>query len=98
MGFAHLTERLSIVSGTQPFALASNGGGIMLQRSRSPERITAGALLVLAIAAVVAAWPRMTPEASAREDLASRGEQIFRHDTFGDERLWTKRLRLHEFI
>jgi cytochrome c553 len=66
--------------------------------AQSPERIIGGAILVLSIAAVVATLPRTTPEASAKEDPVSRGEQIFRHDTFGDERLWTKQLRLHEFI
>ena len=70
----------------------------MFQRFRSPERIIAGSLLVMAFAAVTASLPRMASEVSAAEDPVLRGEQIFRHDTFGDERLWTKQLRLHEFI
>jgi hypothetical protein len=29
---------------------------------------------------------------------ASEGQQIFRHDTFGDEQFWTDELRMHEVI
>jgi mono/diheme cytochrome c family protein/cytochrome c5 len=30
--------------------------------------------------------------------LVDEGRQIFRHDTFGDEQLWTDQLRMHEVI
>ncbi|HYC57794.1 MAG TPA: hypothetical protein VEL28_22905 [Candidatus Binatia bacterium] len=31
-------------------------------------------------------------------DAIAAGREIFRHDTFGDERLWTDELRMHEVI
>jgi hypothetical protein len=33
-----------------------------------------------------------------RDDLFSRGQQIFRFDTFGDESFWSDRLKLHQAI
>ena len=33
-----------------------------------------------------------------RDELFARGQQIFRYDTFGDERFWSDRLRLHQAI
>jgi len=30
--------------------------------------------------------------------LAAQGQQVFRHDTFGDESMWTDTLRMHEVI
>ena len=33
-----------------------------------------------------------------QSDLLAQGQQIFRFDTFGDEALWTDRLRMHEVI
>ena len=33
-----------------------------------------------------------------RDELFTRGQQIFRYDTFGDERFWSDRLRLHQAI
>ena len=41
--------------------------------------------------------PPSTASTSTRLDLLSRvGRAIFRYDTFGDEQLWTRVLRLHE--
>jgi len=36
--------------------------------------------------------PALTPA------LIVEGQQIFRDDTFGDEQLWTDRLRMHEVV
>ena len=36
--------------------------------------------------------PALTPA------LIAEGQQIFRYDTFGDEQLWTDRLRMHEVV
>ena len=33
-----------------------------------------------------------------RDELFTRGQQIFRFDTFGDERFWSDRLKLHQAI
>ena len=38
------------------------------------------------------ASPALTPA------LIAQGQQIFRYDTFGDEQLWTDRLRMHEVV
>ena len=58
----------------------------------------------LAAATIAAAW-LATACGSSDDDgaadqaaLLEQGRQIFRHDTFGDERLWTDQLRLHEVI
>jgi cytochrome c5 len=38
------------------------------------------------------------PAAEASPALVSEGQRIFRFDTFGDEQLWTDKLRLHEVV
>ena len=38
------------------------------------------------------------PAGAPPADLVAEGRQVFRHDTFGDEALWTDQLRLHEAI
>jgi mono/diheme cytochrome c family protein len=37
-------------------------------------------------------------DSSASPALVAEGREIFRHDTFGDEKLWTDTLRMHEVI
>lgn len=39
-----------------------------------------------------------TGAAAAQAALVAQGQQIFRHDTFGDEGHWTDTLRMHEVI
>jgi hypothetical protein len=48
----------------------------------------------------VAARPGSFDEAigNHRDELFSRGQQIFRFDTFGDERFWSGSLKLHQAI
>ena len=36
--------------------------------------------------------------AAEQQQLAAQGQSIFRNDTFGDEALWTDKLRMHEVI
>lgn len=48
-----------------------------------------------AAAAAVAACGGSDDEPAA---LLEQGKQVFRHDTFGDERMWTDTLRMHEVI
>src|SRR5262245_6280770 len=44
----------------------------------------------------------VTPVAAAAEQtsaaLVTEGQKIFRFDTFGDEQVWTDKLRLHEVV
>ncbi len=39
-----------------------------------------------------------SPESILDPALVAQGQEIFRHDTFGDETLWTDTLRMHEVI
>ena len=41
---------------------------------------------------------KATREASGNAQLIAEGMHIFRYDTFGDEQLWTDKLRLHEVV
>jgi mono/diheme cytochrome c family protein len=52
--------------------------------------------LLLASALVAASCA--SPSAPDRVALIEEGREIFRHDTFGDERFWTDTLRMHEVI
>jgi cytochrome c5 len=45
---------------------------------------------------VAAAAPQAKQESSAAE--VTEGQRIFRFETFGDEQLWTDKLRLHEVV
>jgi cytochrome c5 len=38
------------------------------------------------------------PAAEASPALVAEGQRVFRFDTFGDEQLWTDKLRLHEVV
>ena len=64
------------------------------------KRHLVGALAVALAATVVGAFAQQPPAADAKASgrLIAEGKQIFRHDTFGDEKLWTDTLRLHEVI
>ena len=41
---------------------------------------------------------KATSEASGNAQLVAEGLRVFRYDTFGDEQVWTDKLRLHEVI
>jgi mono/diheme cytochrome c family protein len=56
-----------------------------------------GGLLVAVVVGLVALLAGPRPLA-ADEITEAQGMEIFRFDTFGDEQLWTDRLRLHEVI
>jgi hypothetical protein len=45
--------------------------------------------------AAAAAQPAAEPASAA---LIAEGQQVFRFDTFGDEQVWTDKLRLHEVV
>jgi hypothetical protein len=47
---------------------------------------------------VVASACRQFPEQRPTNDLTRQGREIFRHDTFGNEKFWTDTARLHEVI
>jgi mono/diheme cytochrome c family protein len=59
--------------------------------------ITLGAAALLAAACSSGHHDGEAPPA-ADPALVKQGQEIFRHDTFGDETQWTDRLRLHEVI
>jgi len=64
-------------------------------------RRTAGIILASTLACVL--WgcgggSQATKAPTVDEALAEHGKAIFRFDTFGDETLWTDRLRMHEVI
>lgn len=63
-------------------------------RPRALRLAAAGA----AAAAALAACGGSDDDDDATTALREQGRQIFRHDTFGDERLWTDTLRLHEVV
>jgi mono/diheme cytochrome c family protein len=56
--------------------------------------LTIAPLAFLVLVGAIASRP---PAASTAADLTS-GRDIFRHDTFGDEQLWTGALRMHEAV
>jgi mono/diheme cytochrome c family protein len=48
---------------------------------------------------VLAQKPAHAPASKSKPaDLVAQGKEIFRFDTFGDERLWTDQLRMHEVV
>jgi mono/diheme cytochrome c family protein len=54
-------------------------------------------LLVLGVSFGVAGC-RQFPETKVSTDLEAQGRDIFRDDTFGNERFWTDTARLHELV
>src|SRR5688572_26456271 len=58
------------------------------------------AALLAILAGVTTSCNDSTDRTTAPLDpaLVAKGQQIFRHDTFGDERFWTDELRMHEVI
>lgn len=71
------------------------------QEPRSLLRTSAlfAAMAAIGVVATIAASPSpqqaKDPKAAA---LIAEGQRIFRFDTFGDERLWTDQLRMHEVV
>jgi mono/diheme cytochrome c family protein len=63
----------------------------------------AGMALIGSAATVLTVQAQKAPAAKASDKGAAKasvedGKQIFRFDTFGDERLWTDQLRMHEVV
>lgn len=52
----------------------------------------------LLLTATVLCACRQFPAPSLSNDLERQGQQIFRDDTFGDEKFWTDTARLHELV
>ena len=61
-----------------------------------------GGLLVAVVFAAACGDDKAAPDAAAPGETSpcatTDGQCIFRHDTFGDEQLWTDTLRLHELV
>lgn len=66
-------------------AIVAGAAGCTKQPAASNEHVDA------------ASPPAQSAAPSPTDDIA-RGRETFRHDTFGDETLWTDTLRLHEVI
>jgi hypothetical protein len=69
-----------------------------MMRTFSLSRVSLRSILILAalvVSVAVTALKSIPPAQSAEADA---GQLIFRFDTFGDEQLWTDKLRLHEVI
>ena len=69
--------------------------GLQPFRSRRP-RIDVGTLLV--VVSLGPAACRQFPETEVTNDLERQGREIFRDDTFGNEKFWTDTARLHEIV
>ena len=74
---------------------------------RARQLLAAGSAIALSAAAgLVASCADRAPTAPAAASraaglapaLVARGREIFRHDTFGDEKYWTDTLRMHEVV
>src|SRR5688572_1684388 len=64
---------------------------------RSPRSMRCVATAAL-VAALLPAGCRQFPETEVTNDLERQGREIFRDDTFGDEKFWTDTARLHEIV
>jgi hypothetical protein len=80
------------------------GGNVMVRKALNLARIPASrvwrwaiGLLLTNLAVITTIWWIWSPPVVAKNPAPS-GQAIFRFDTFGDEQLWTDRLRLHEVI
>ena len=63
-----------------------------LRRSRSVTLSVAVVMLAIAPAC------RQFPDVNVDTDLERQGREIFRDDTFGNEKFWTDTARLHEVV
>src|SRR5687767_1427070 len=68
--------------------------------ARALRRWTRPLVLGLTSLTVTMALPgcRQFPETQVTNDLERQGREIFRDDTFGDEKFWTDTARLHEIV
>lgn len=65
---------------------------------RRPLIVACGLALALGGAVWATNHPRHAPRQSSCGPQIDEGRDIFRYDTFGDERQWTDTLRMHEVI
>lgn len=72
---------------------------IASESAARPHRPSALGVVLAAVVAVSACGGADDrADADSQAALVAQGQQIFRHDTFGDEVQWTDTLRLHEVI
>jgi mono/diheme cytochrome c family protein len=64
--------------------------------ARRPRRVLALALSLSAFVGI--AGCRQFPQSKPTSDITRQGRDIFRDDTFGNEKFWTDTARLHEVI
>ena len=60
------------------------------------QRLTRATYLLLALASLLSC--RQFPETKPSTDLERQGREIFRDDTFGDDRYWTDTAKLNEVV
>jgi Cytochrome c peroxidase len=70
---------------------------------RPKHLVVAATLAIVVVSPAQALTPvqskqKATRDASGNAKLIAEGLHIFRYDTFGDEQLWTDKLRLHEVV
>src|SRR5262245_40229026 len=77
-------------------------GSIPRRRQGPNPRTSGGAVVLGAVAAAALAGALLlacSDDGTGPEvEVLERGQEIFRFDTFGDERFWTDTLRMHEVI
>jgi mono/diheme cytochrome c family protein len=80
----------------------SSGGHAtpLIMRTRSPGRLSLRRMLALSIvgAFLGMAGCRQFPDTRLTNDLTRQGQEIFRYDTFGDERFWTDSASLNDVV
>ena len=106
--YAAMMASLAIACGDDDDDGSGDGGGRSDASARdaaTPRRDAAtpragrgGSGSVRADAAVPQRDAGPQSEEDAGVEVMQDGRQIFRHDTFGDERFWTDQLRMHEVI
>lgn len=69
-----------------------------MARRRRVAWFVAGLIAVLVIVLTFRAGRRPWPEPLLSTDLERQGREVFRDETFGDEKFWTDTARLHDVI
>jgi mono/diheme cytochrome c family protein len=65
---------------------------------RAPTRSVTRLVAVAATLLIAGVGCRQFPDVRVDSDLERQGREIFRDDTFGDEKFWTDTARLHELV
>ena len=69
-----------------------------MARWKAAILLVAGIVLALVVVLLIRVSRHPFPEPALASDLERQGREIFRDDTFGDERFWTDSAGLHEVV